>query len=102
MTPEEIAGEYELETGKVIVETFQGKDPEDIPAVLVHSHGPFAWGSDAMNAVHNAVVLEEVAFMAWHALMLEPSLPPMQQELLDKHYLRKHGANAYYGQGNVK
>ena len=98
MTPEEIAGEYELETGKVIVETFQGKDPEDIPAVLVHSHGPFAWGSDAMNAVHNAVVLEEVAFMAWHALMLEPSLPPMQQELLDKHYLRKHGANAYYGQ----
>ena len=66
--------------------------------MLVHSHGPFAWGSDAMNAVHNAVVLEEVAFMAWHALMLEPSLPPMQQELLDKHYLRKHGANAYYGQ----
>ena len=76
MTPEEIAGEYELETGKVIVETFQGKDPEDIPAVLVHSHGPFAWGSDAMNAVHNAVVLEEVAFMAWHALMLEPLCRP--------------------------
>ena len=102
MTPEEIAGEYELETGKVIVETFQGKSPDDIPAVLVHSHGPFAWGTDAMNAVHNAVVLEEVSFMAWHSLMMEPSLPPMQQELLDKHYLRKHGANAYYGQGNVK
>ena len=102
MTPEEIAGEYELETGKVIVETFQGKSPDDIPAVLVHSHGPFAWGTDAMNAVHNAVVLEEVSFMAWHSLLLEPSLPPMQQELLDKHYLRKHGANAYYGQGNVK
>lgn len=98
MTPEEIAGEYELETGKVIVETFQGKSPEDIPGVLVHSHGPFTWGTDAKNAVHNAVVLEEVAFMAWHALMMDPSLPPMQQELLDKHYLRKHGANAYYGQ----
>ena len=82
----------------MIVETFQGKGPEDIPAVLVHSHGPFAWGTDAKNAVHNGVVLEEVAFMAWHALQLEPSLPPMQQELLDKHYLRKHGANAYYGQ----
>ena len=102
MTPEEIAGEYELETGKVIVETFQGKSPDDIPAVLVHSHGPFAWGTDAMNAVHNAVVLEEVSFMAWHSLLLEPALPAMQQELLDKHYLRKHGANAYYGQGNVK
>ena len=99
MTPEEIGGEYELETGKVIVETFRGKNPEDIPAVLVHSHGPFAWGTDAQNAVHNAVVLEEVAFMAWHSLMMEPSLPAMQQELLDKHYLRKHGAGAYYGQG---
>ena len=98
MTPAEIAGEYELETGNVIIETFKDIDPMTIPAVLVHSHGPFAWGTDAMNAVHNAVVLEEVAFMAWHALMLEPSLPPMQQELLDKHYLRKHGANAYYGQ----
>ena len=98
MTPEEIAGEYELETGKVIVETFQGKSPDDIPAVLVHSHGPFAWGTDARNAVHNAVVLEEVSFMAWHSLLLEPALPAMQQELLDKHYLRKHGANAYYGQ----
>ena len=99
MTPEEIAGEYELETGKVIVETFQGKSPDDIPAVLVHSHGPFAWGTDAMNAVHNAVVLEEVSFMAWHSLLLEPALPAMQQELLDKHYLRKHGPGAYYGQG---
>lgn len=98
MTPEEIAGEYERETGKVIVETFQGKSAGDIPAVLVHSHGPFTWGSDAANAVHNAVVLEELCFMAWHNLMLDPALPPMQQELLDKHYLRKHGANAYYGQ----
>ena len=100
MTPAEIAGEYELETGNVIIETFRsrGIDPAQVPAVLVCSHGPFAWGTDAMNAVHNAVVLEEVAFMAFHAMALTPGLPPMQQELLDKHYLRKHGANAYYGQ----
>lgn len=99
MTPEEIAGEYELETGRVIVETFKDKAPEDIPAVLVHSHGPFTWGTDGLNAVHSAVVLEELAFMAWHNLMLDGGIPSMQQELLDKHYLRKHGANAYYGQG---
>lgn len=99
MTPEEIGGKYELETGNVIVETFRDKAENDIPAVLVHSHGPFCWGTSPKNAVHNAVVLEELAFMAWHAKMLNPTLPPMQQELLDKHYLRKHGANAYYGQG---
>lgn len=98
MTADEIGGKYELETGNVIVETFKDKQPNDIPAVLVHSHGPFTWGTDPKNAVHNAVVLEEVAFMAWHALQMRPDLPPMQQELLDKHYLRKHGANAYYGQ----
>ena len=100
MTPEEIQGDYERETGNVIVETFRTRqlDPMQIPAVLVHSHGPFAWGTDAENAVHNAVVLEECAFMALHARMLNPELPPMQQELLDKHYLRKHGEHAYYGQ----
>ena len=100
MTPQEIAGEYELETGNVIIETFKKReiDPAQVPAVLVCSHGPFAWGKDAHEAVHNAVVLEEVAFMAFHAMALTPNLPPMQQELLDKHYLRKHGANAYYGQ----
>lgn len=98
MTKAEIEGEYEKETGSVIRETFQGKNPDAIPAVLVHSHGPFAWGTDPMDAVHNAVVLEEVAFMNFHTLMLEPTIPSMQQELLDKHYLRKHGANAYYGQ----
>jgi L-ribulose-5-phosphate 4-epimerase len=98
MTKAEITGEYEKETGTVIIETFQGKDPDAIPAVLVYSHGPFAWGTDPMDAVHNAVVLEEVAFMNFHTMMLEPGIPPMQQELLDKHYLRKHGANAYYGQ----
>ena len=99
MTPEEISGAYERETGNVIIETFQGIDPLTIPAVLVHSHGPFTWGEDPMEAVHNAVVLEEVAFMAFHAMALTPGLPPMQQELLDKHYLRKHGPGAYYGQG---
>lgn len=98
MTPAEIAGAYEKETGTVIIETFQDQNPDALPAVLVHSHGPFTWGTDAMNAVHNAVVLEEVAFMNFHTMMLTPGIPPMQQELLDKHYLRKHGANAYYGQ----
>ena len=98
MTKAEIEGEYEKETGTVIIETFKDKDPDAIPAVLVHSHGPFTWGTDAMDAVHNAVVLDEVAFMNFHTLMLEPNIKPMQQELLDKHYLRKHGANAYYGQ----
>ena len=98
MTAEEIAGEYEKETGTVIIEAFNGIDPMDIPAVLVKSHGPFAWGTDAMNAVHNAVVLEEIAFMNYHAMGINSAAGRMQQELLDKHYLRKHGANAYYGQ----
>jgi L-ribulose-5-phosphate 4-epimerase len=98
MTPSEIQGEYEKETGLVIKETFQGTDLDAIPAVLVYSHGPFAWGKDPMDAVHNAVVLEEVAFMNLHTMLLQPGIPPLQQELLDKHYLRKHGANAYYGQ----
>ncbi|MCL2355897.1 MAG: L-ribulose-5-phosphate 4-epimerase [Defluviitaleaceae bacterium] len=114
MTPDEISGEcsqtrsdcehvdasrgsrYELETGKVIVETCT--NPDEIPAVLVASHGPFTWGADAISAAHNSVVLEELAFMAWHTLMLQPNIAPMQNELSDKHYLRKHGSNAYYGQ----
>ncbi len=98
MTSEEIGGEYELETGNVIVETFKDKSPDDIPAVLVNSHGPFAWGTDPDNAVHNAVVLEEVAFMALQTQILNSNTQKMQQELLDKHYLRKHGKDAYYGQ----
>lgn len=98
MTAEEIAGEYELETGNVIIETFRGKSADDIPAVLVHSHGRFASGTNPYNAVHNAVALEELAFMAFHTEALTPDIPSMQQELLDKHYLRKHGQNAYYGQ----
>ena len=98
MTEAEIQAEYEKETGTVIIETFKDKNPDAIPGVVVYSHGPFAWGKDAMDAVHNAVVMEEVAFMNIQTMLLNPSIQPMQQELLDKHYLRKHGANAYYGQ----
>ncbi|TBL53777.1 L-ribulose-5-phosphate 4-epimerase [Obesumbacterium proteus] len=100
MTPEEIQHDYEWETGQVIIKTFQERDidAEQMPAVLVHSHGPFAWGKDPSDAVHNAVVLEEVAYMGIFSQQLSPQLPDMQQTLLDKHYLRKHGANAYYGQ----
>ena len=98
MTPEEICGAYETETGNVIVEAFGDKSPDEIPGVLVCSHGPFAWGTDPDNAVHNAVVLEELAFMAYHTEAINPKADVMQQELLDKHYLRKHGKNAYYGQ----
>lgn len=100
MTEAEIAQDYELETGHVIIETFQQRDiePAAVPAVLVHSHGPFAWGPDAETAVHNAVVLEEIAYMGIFSRQLTPQLPNMQQELLDKHYLRKHGKKAYYGQ----
>ncbi|MBN8655020.1 MAG: L-ribulose-5-phosphate 4-epimerase [Anaerolineae bacterium] len=98
MTEAEIQAEYEKETGTVIIETFKDKNPDAIPGVVVYSHGPFAWGKDAMDAVHNAVVMEEVAFMNIQTMLLNPGIQPMQQELLDKHYLRKHGANAYYGQ----
>lgn len=98
MTNIEIDSNYEENTGKVIVETFKKLSYKDIPSVLVHSHGPFSWGKDAFNAVHNAVVLEEVAFMAWHSLIRRSDLKNMQHELLDKHYLRKHGEKSYYGQ----
>ena len=88
------------ETGKVIIETFNraGRDPQQVPGVLVYSHGPFARGKDAADAVHNAVVLEEVAIMAMATRQLAPAIAPMQPELLDKHFLRKHGKHAYYGQ----
>lgn len=99
MTPDEIKGAYEAETGKVIIEAFEGKNVMDVPAVLVHTHGPFTWGKNASKAVENAIVLEEVSMMAWHTLAMNPDAR-MQQELADKHYFRKHGANAYYGQGN--
>ncbi|MFC6276243.1 L-ribulose-5-phosphate 4-epimerase [Psittacicella hinzii] len=102
MTVEEINGEYELETGKVIIETFSQRhiDPNDVPGVLVASHGPFVWGTDCMNAVHNAVVLEEIALINFNALRIAPNVASMQQELIDKHFKRKHGKNAYYGQTN--
>lgn len=100
MSEAEIAGDYEGETGKVIIETFNqaGRDPRQVPGVLVYSHGPFAWGKSAADAVHNAVVLEEVAIMAMATRQLAPAIAPMQPELLDKHFLRKHGKHAYYGQ----
>ena len=99
LTAEEIEEGYEKNTGLVIVETFKGKNPMYVPAVLCKNHGPFTWGKDCMEAVHNSVVLEELAMMAWHTENLaKEQAPSMQQELLDKHFLRKHGANAYYGQ----
>lgn len=98
LTPEEIQGDYEKNTGLVIIETFEGKNPMYIPGVLCTNHGPFTWGKDAAEAVHNAVVLEEVAKMAFRTEMLNPGVAPTPQVLLDKHFLRKHGANAYYGQ----
>lgn len=98
MTPDEINGSYELETGNVIVEAFKDISAKNIPAVLVNSHGPFTWGTDPDNAVYNAVVLEEIAHMAYNTEMLNPQIQVMEKELLDKHFLRKHGLNAYYGQ----
>lgn len=100
MTKAEIAGSYEKETGSVIIETFKSRnlDMMSIPGVLVYSHGPFAWEKDPMAAVKKAVILEEVAFMAYHSVTINEKLKLMQQDLLDKHYLRKHGVNAYYGQ----
>ena len=102
LTDEEIHGQYEKNTGLVIIETFKGKDPDAVPGVLVRNHGPFSWGTDAFNAVHNAVVMEEVAFMDYHAITLRPDAPCVSQGLLDKHYYRKHGKNAYYGQGGKR
>jgi L-ribulose-5-phosphate 4-epimerase len=98
MSKDEIESDYELNTGKVIVRRFAQIDPMQIPAVLVANHGPFTWGKDAAASVTNAVVLEEVARMAQGALSLCPPQKPITQTLLDKHYLRKHGKNAYYGQ----
>ena len=100
MTDAEIKEYYEHNTGAVIAERFAGLsiDASQMPAVLVRNHGPFCWGKDAAEAVHNAVVLEEIAMMAFTTEQLCPSVRPMPQSLLDKHYLRKHGKNAYYGQ----
>jgi len=97
MTKAEIEGEYEKETGNVIVERFKDLNPDMIPGVLVNNHGPFSWGKNADDAVHNAVVMEEVAKMTFRSMTLNPKIT-MDQALLDKHFLRKHGKNAYYGQ----
>ena len=98
LTEEEINTEYEKNTGLVIAETFRDRDPMAVPAVLCVNHGPFSWGKDSFEAVHNAVVLEEVAKMAARALKINPDAAPAPQTIMDKHYFRKHGANAYYGQ----
>lgn len=103
LTQEEIERGYELETGHVIIETFKNQklDPVAIPGILLAGHAPFSWGKDANQAVHNAVVLDEVAKMALNTFILNPQIKPIDQFLLDKHYLRKHGANAYYGQSST-
>jgi L-ribulose-5-phosphate 4-epimerase len=98
MTPEEIQGDYEANTGKVIVERFIGIDPMKAPAALVAEHGPFTWGRSPDEAVHNAAVLEHLAQLAIETLRVDPRSQPIQPELLDKHFLRKHGPGAYYGQ----
>lgn len=98
MTPAEIAGEYEWETGNVIVERFKQIDPADFPGVLVNRHAPFSWGPNVAHAVEMAVVIECVADMALMSLALEPKLPAIEAELLNRHFKRKHGPGAYYGQ----
>jgi L-ribulose-5-phosphate 4-epimerase len=98
MSDAEIAGDYEKNTGDVIVRTLQQHDAAASPGILVANHGPFAWGKDARTAAHNAAILESIARMAWFTLGINPGARPIGNALLDKHYLRKHGANAYYGQ----
>ena len=99
LTAEEVEGDYEKNTGLVIIETFKEKNPIYVPGVLCTNHGPFTWGKDAAEAVHNAVVLEEVAKMAYRTEHLKPEVSQAPQYLQDKHFFRKHGENAYYGQG---
>jgi L-ribulose-5-phosphate 4-epimerase len=99
MTPEEIGSAYEWNTGQAIVRRFAGIDPMEIPAVLVHGHGPFCWATSARAAADLAVILEEVSCTAWHTLALDPAAQPIAPVLRDKHFLRKHGPGAYYGQG---
>ncbi|TCT44601.1 L-ribulose-5-phosphate 4-epimerase AraD [Martelella mediterranea] len=98
MTPEEISGGYEWETGNVILERFSGLNPLDFPGVLVNRHAPFTWGKTVAKAVEVAVAVECIAHMAWMSMQLNPGLQAIERELLDKHFLRKHGATAYYGQ----
>ena len=100
LSEEEISENYEANTGKVIVETIGDKDPMAIPGILVKNHGPFAWGKTPAGSVYNAVVMDKVAEMAYKTMTLNPRVNRVSQYLLDKHYFRKHGANAYYGQGS--
>ncbi len=100
LTKEEIEEAYEKNTGVVIVETIGEKNPMEIPGIVVKNHGPFAWGKTPSGAVYNAVVLDKVAEMAYKTMTLNPNVPKVHQYLLDKHYFRKHGVNAYYGQGS--
>lgn len=102
LTDEQIAGDYELNTGKAIVERFASLEPMQMPAVLVANHGPFTWGADAAGAVEATVILEQVASMALGTVTISPEKSAISQRLLDKHYLRKHGENAYYGQNKPK
>lgn len=98
LTEAEVSDEYERNTGKVIIETLGERDPLHTPGIVVYQHGPFSWGNDAHDAVHNAVVMEEVAKMAWISRGINPQLQPIDSYLMNKHYLRKHGPDAYYGQ----
>ena len=98
LSPREVEEAYELNTGLVIIETLGEIDPLLTPGIVVYQHGPFTWGKDAHDAVHNAVVMEEVARMAWIARGINPLLKPIDSWLMDKHFMRKHGPNAYYGQ----
>ena len=100
MTKEEIENDYEKNTGLVIIETLKERNinPMDIPGIIIASHGPFAWGKDSRQAVYNAVVLEELSKMAYRTIQINPNIKSVEKYLLDKHYFRKHGKNAYYGQ----
>ena len=98
LSAQEVAEAYELNTGRVIIETLGDVEPLHTPGIVVYQHGPFAWGKDAHDAVHNAVVMEEVARMAWIARGINPQLKPIDSWLMDKHFMRKHGPDAYYGQ----
>jgi L-ribulose-5-phosphate 4-epimerase len=102
LTDSEIAGEYEWNTGEAIISRFAGMDPLSAPGVLVRGHGPFAWGATALRAAQNAVLLEEIAAIAYHTIAINAAAEPISRALHDRHFLRKHGATAYYGQPESK
>jgi L-ribulose-5-phosphate 4-epimerase len=102
LTPEEIESDYEANTGIAIIRRMKGIDPPGCPAVLVAGHGPFCWGKSVMDAAHTAAIVEELAAMAWQTVTINPQAQPISEPLRDKHYFRKHGAKAYYGQKQAK